>query len=339
MTNPNLAFGNDLTGLLCAYRFNAEGQAQPLTGDEVTVWVQNMAQANATEFVWLHFNLSHTTSEKWLRRQLTLPDEFYEALREGTRSTRIEYADDSLIAVLNDVLYDFTFDASEISTLYLSVNPRVLVSARSKPLRSIDLLRSAVKRGVLFRSPVELLIHLLQDEGDVLVGIVRDVGRQVDQVEDQLISGKLEGNRGRLGNLRRLLVRLQRLLAPEPAALFRLLNRPPTWMATHDVRELRQSTEEFATVLQDMASLQERIKLLQEEIAAEINEQNNRSLFVLTIVSVLALPINIIAGLLGMNVGGVPLAQEPNGFWIIVGIIAVFTGVAASWAFRSKRDA
>jgi Mg2+ and Co2+ transporter CorA len=38
-----------------------------------------------------------------------------------------------------------------------------------------------------------------------------------------------------------------------------------------------------------------------------INEQNNRSLFVLTTVTVLALPINIIAGLLGMNVGGIPL--------------------------------
>ena len=55
-----------------------------------------------------------------------------------------------------------------------------------------------------------------------------------------------------------------------------------------------------------MASLQERIKLLQEEIAAHVGEQNSRSLFVLTIVTVLALPINITTGLMGMNVGGIP---------------------------------
>jgi len=58
---------------------------------------------------------------------------------------------------------------------------------------------------------------------------------------------------------------------------------------------------------------------------------------VLTMVTVLALPINMIAGLLGMNVGGVPLAEHPAGFWIIVAIIASFTVVAGWWAFR-RRD-
>ena len=56
-------------------------------------------------------------------------------------------------------------------------------------------------------------------------------------------------------------------------------------------------------MLRDLTALQERIKLLQEEIAAQVGEQTNRSLFTLTVVTVLALPINIIAGLLGMNVG------------------------------------
>ena len=134
-----------------------------------------------------------------------------------------------------------------------------------------------------------------------------------------------------------MLVRLQRLLAPEPAALFRLLNHPPHWMAESDVQELRQSTEEFSGAINDIASLQERIKLLQEEIAAQINEQNNRSLYVLTIVTVLALPINILAGLFGMNVGGVPLSQDPAGFWIVVVIVATFTLVAAWIVFARTR--
>ena len=43
---------------------------------------------------------------------------------------------------------------------------------------------------------------------------------------------------------------------------------------------------------------------------AMVNEGNSRSLFVLTIMTVLALPINILTGLIGMNVGRVPLAQN-----------------------------
>jgi len=86
-----------------------------------------------------------------------------------------------------------------------------------------------------------------------------------------------------------------------------------------------------------MAGLLERIKLLQEEIAAQVNEQNNRSLFLLTVFTVLALPINIIAGLFGMNVGGVPLNQSENGFWTIVGIVTAFT-VPALWLVLRRRD-
>jgi zinc transporter len=133
-----------------------------------------------------------------------------------------------------------------------------------------------------------------------------------------------------------VLVRLQRLLAPEPGALFRLLRESPRWVAAHDLDELRQSTEEFSLVIRDLSALHERIKLLQEEMEARVSEQTNRSVFMLTVVTVLALPINIIAGLLGMNVGGIPLAQNPHGFLVIVLIVLSFTVVAGWFAFRKK---
>jgi zinc transporter len=171
----------------------------------------------------------------------------------------------------------------------------------------------------------------------VLVNIVRDAVARVDTIEDRLLAGRLTRQREDLGALRRVLVRLQRLLAPEPAALFRLLQRPPVWVSGDDRQDLRQATEEFTVVLSDLAALQERIKLLQEEIAARVNEDNARSLYLLTIVTVMALPINLIAGLLGMNVGGVPLAGSDHGFWIVCGLIVTFTTVAAWLLLRLQR--
>ena len=183
-----------------------------------------------------------------------------------------------------------------------------------------------------------LLAELMRTQASGLVDIVRGVTQRIDDVEDALLAGRLDHKRARLGVLRRLLVRLQRLLAPEPAALFRLLQHPPAWMGADDAQELRDSTEEFSVVLRDMQGLQERIKLLQEEIAASVQEANSRSLFVLTVVTVLALPINILAGLFGMNVGGVPLADNSHGFWIIVAVVAAFTAVAGWLALRGTRD-
>jgi zinc transporter len=328
MQTEQFSYGSDLSGLICAYVFEPNQQGQTLHTKEALQWLQTHSEKGSDAFIWLHFNLSNVSAEKWLQQNLELPEEFYEALHEGSRSTRIELADHHLIAVVNDVLHDFAYEASDISTLWLSVSSHIMVSARRKPLQSVDRLRNAVNLGEVFHSPTELLTHLLRDQADVLIGIVRNAIKKVDVIEDTLLADRLNTKRANLGELRRVLVRLQRLLAPEPAALFRLLHSPPAWVAENDIQELRQSTEEFAVVLSDMASLQERIKLLQEEIAASVNEQNNRSLYVLTIVTVLALPINIIAGLLGMNVGGIPLAQHEYGFWIVAAIVATFTVIA-----------
>lgn len=334
--SPASPYGADASGLICGFCFAAGGPGRPVGSNEALAWLETSAADEG--FVWLHFNLAHAATERWLVEHLALSGVFLETLRDGSRSTRVELDGDTLVAVVNDVHYDFAFDPADISTLWLAVGPRLVVSVRLQPLRSIDRLRDAVNRGEPLRSTVELLVHLMHDQGDVLVNIVRATTQRVDSIEDALLAGRLEQRRADLGALRRLLVRLQRLLAPEPAALFRLLQKPPRWVAEDDLQDLRQSTEEFNVALTDMAALQERIKLLQEEIAGRAAEQNNRSLFVLTVVTVLALPINIIAGLLGMNVGGIPLAEAAHGFWVVVAIAATFTGVAGTIALRRKRD-
>ncbi len=344
------AYGTDAAGLICGYLIDPAGGARAVDSAAALPYLAALTKPRSTlspgapgeeadaRFLWLHFNLSHTGAQAWLQRHAALPDTFFEALAEGLHSTRIERTEDSLIAVINDVHFDFSFEPSDISTLWINVERHLVVTARQRPLRSVDRLRIAVKNGQPLRSATELLEHLLRAQADVLVDIVRGVTARVDQIEDQLLANRLDAKRARLGALRRLLVRLQRLLAPEPAAMFRLLQHPPGWMAALDVQELRQASEEFSVVLRDMSTLQERIKLLQEELAAQVNEQNNRSLFVLTIVTVLALPINIITGLLGMNVGGVPLAEHNRGFWIVVGFVVTITSLAGWLAFRKRGE-
>jgi len=341
MATPTSAtYGADASGLICGFQFGPDGHGVAVDADAALQWLGHGAPESdaAAGFVWLHFNLSHASTEKWLHEHVQLSDQFHDSLKDGSRSTRIELDEEMLVAVINDVQYDFSFEPSDISTLWLSVDRRLVVSGRFKPLRSIDKLRDAVKKGALLSSTVELLVHLMHDQGDVLVDIVRGCTVRVDEIEDKLLAGKLETKRANLAALRRLLVRLQRLLAPEPAALFRLLRKPPAWMQEVDLEHLRQSTEEFNVALSDMAALQERIKLLQEDIAGRVAETNNRSLYVLTIVTVMALPFTVISGLFGMNVGGIPLADHPFGYWIVVAIIVSITGVAALIAFRKPPE-
>ncbi|CDH77743.1 putative cation transporter [Pseudomonas aeruginosa MH27] len=328
----------DLFGLIYGFRFRPGEAGREIDSATALACLRQAREEAPDEFLWLHLNLAHAACERWMKKHLELPEYFFESLREGSRSTRIEHVDSALLAVVNDVVFNFGLVSSDVATLWVCARGRLLVSARAQPLRSVDKLRSSVKHGEPFRSPLQLLIHLLRDQGDVLTQIVRETSVAVDRIEDQLLALRLSANRADLGAMRRVLVRLQRLLALEPGSLLRLLNRPPEWLQDADLRELREATEEFSLVISDLTALGERIKLLQEEIAAKLNEQNNRILFTLTMVTVLALPINIVAGFFGMNVGGIPFADDPEGFWIMLVLVASFTFLAGRWAFRKRGD-
>jgi zinc transporter len=337
VTSLEPSYGSDRTGLVWGFEFAPDRPGVPINSDGAAL-ILGRPTPDPGCFLWLHFNLSNAASERWLRQHQLLPPTFHENLHEGMGSTRVEQDGDWLVAVLHDVLFDFAFDAADVATLHLCVGPGLLLSARIRPLRSIDRLRASVKAGATFRSPAELLSHLLRDQADVLLDIVRQTTARVDSIEDNLLKRRIAVRREELGSLRRLLVRLQRLLAPEPAALFRLLNRPPTWVGPGDLQDLRQGAEEFSTVVADSVALVERIKLIQEELGAVVSEQTNRILFLLTFVTVLALPVNLIAGLFGMNVAGIPLHTNPHGFAVIVILAVSLTGAVGYLALRRWRD-
>jgi zinc transporter len=330
--NTEPASGSDQDGPIWGYHFVPDQPARPITSEQAVAFLTAPGPCLPNEFLWLHFSLSNAATEPWLRRYLTLPDTFYESLHSDVDSTHLEQDADSLVARIHDVLFDFTFNAP-VATTTLCVKPRVLVSAHVRPWRSIDQLRAAAQAGQIFRSPIEILARLLRDQASVLVDIVRKSKKQVGPMEEQLLAKRISISRGELGSLRRMLVRLQRLLAPEPAAFFRLLSRPPDWIAEQELQNLQQAAEKFSTAISDTTALVERVKQLQEELAALVNAQTNRTLFVLTVVTVLALPINLVAGLFGMNVGGIPLNQHRYGFLLVVGPLVVLTALLAYLAY------
>lgn len=226
-----------------------------------------------------------------------MDDDFFDEIHSASPRTRLAEQSSALLAVLNDVTLNQENRSTQNATLWIWCRRNLVVSARYRPSVMIEKMQQGLTRHS-FPSAEALLLYLLGEQELQLEQVVRRISQVVDSIEERLLSTAIKANRSELGHYRRMLLRIQRLLAPEPAALFRLLNRPPAWLNRDTLRELRAFTEEFSVVLNDLASLMERIRLLQEEIAARLMEQSNRTLYLLTVITVLALPINIVAGFL-----------------------------------------
>jgi zinc transporter len=74
--------------------------------------------------------------------------------------------------------------------------------------------------------------------------------------------------------------------------------------------------------------LQERGRLLHEEIDTQINNATNRSMRALTIISTLLIPPTLVTGAFGMNLPGIPFEHSPSGFAVAAALCAVVVGGA-----------
>ena len=86
MATPAFNYGSDVTGLVWGFLLQDAAQAVSVDAKEAETWLHAPVPG---QFVWLHFNLSNAASERWLRAHAGLPEEFYETLHQGSRSTRI----------------------------------------------------------------------------------------------------------------------------------------------------------------------------------------------------------------------------------------------------------
>lgn len=82
-----------------------------------------------------------------------------------------------------------------------------------------------------------------------------------------------------------------------------------------------------ATLHAEGEQLQQRARLLQDELLAKLTDQSNQFLYVLSVMTAVLLPTNVITGLFGMNTEGLPFAGNLHGFWVVAFVALVISTI------------
>lgn len=320
----------DERGLICGFLLRPQALPLPL-GWEAAV------QALKTEgsSLWLHFNLSDSRARSWIASCDRIPPAARDLLLAPDPRIQSEVIDPGFVSVLGDLQYNFDTDPDGLGVVRLYVDASFLITARRHPLKSTDRLRQDLGQGLPIATPIQLVVHLLQHLTELFDTVVDDRGEVVDDIEDLILKERFQDQRSELGRVRRLLARLQRQMRANRHALIHLLTRLPSWCADHEAL-LRQNLDRWDGVIQDLELVQERARLLQEEIAGQLNETVNRNLYMLSIVTTVFLPITLITGVFGMNVGGLPWVEDNLGFWWVALVMGLTLATTLSLLHRRR---
>jgi zinc transporter len=284
--------------------------------------------------LWLHLNGGTNQARQWLASRSGLPEEIVERLLDSDPRTCLEVVREGLFGVLTDLHRELDGGSWEIGSLRLWCDRRRLVTVRHHPLRAAARLRRKLRDGLAVATAPALageLIHALAEELEAAAG---ELTFAVDEIEDDVLAGHGHHHRRRLGEVRRPAARLVRHVPIGRHAGARLALRPPTWLAADELDELRDGIERLGAVVDDLSGLQERAKMLEEELAARLAEETNRNLYVLSILTAIFLPMTLLTGVFGMNVAGLPWTQGQGGFAWTMGLmaaIAIVTLAVLRW--------
>lgn len=287
--------------------------------------------------LWLHFSLLDNRSRRYLREHIDLPEDAREALLGPDARARSQAFPSAFVVFVGDFHRDFSSDPEAFGALRIYVSPQLILTCRKHPLKSVDRLRTKIHhQDIDADSPLELFDRLLVCLVEGFATLASDLADSVDDAEDRILAGRLEDHASQLGQLRRLLARLRRYASANRTALAHLPERIAAWTTPDQRLRLREIIDRFDSVGQDLDLVTERACLLQEEIAARLNEATNRNLYLLSIVTVAFAPITLITGVFGMNVGGLPFSASHGGFWLVLLLMAL-TAVSTLALLRRAR--
>jgi zinc transporter len=311
----------DETGLYFRYTFDADGLL--IRGPEEPHWT------------WRSYLLSDIRARKSIENEQMLPVGIREAMLAPGFSCHLDFEQGWLHGDLPDMRHDFSVEARGLGHFRFAFSDTALIGGRKQPLRSVDNVRRMVEGGSKrFRSPAELIETVISQSLDGLSVDLAKISEDLDGIEDRIVCDDWQSERQALTETRRRLVTIHRQMA-SITSLFRHLDHSHHHELPAALADMVARLSNRAVSLHhDGEQLQARARLLQDELMAKLSAQSNRLLYVLSMMTAVLLPMTIISGLFGMNVGGLPFFEDPHGF-IFVSVLSI--GAAASVLYALSR--
>jgi zinc transporter len=160
---------------------------------------------------------------------------------------------------------------------------------------------------------------------------VAELGDLLDDCESDLESRNMYHLRGSIARIRAEAIAFRRFVAPDRDALAQLAQLDFDWLAEDDRLHIREAADRFARMAEELEAVRERAALLHEQLTDLRAEEIDQRSLLISIVAFIFLPLTFITGLLGMNVKGIPYADEPWAFWGVCGLCVAIGVLVLAW--------
>ena len=309
----------------------------------VTARPRTPAELSAAGLTWIHLDApTKDVAEELAERFGWHPLDVEDVLSKRQRPKVDDYVDDGyLFAVLHFPVYDPAIQRLNAAELDIFVGPDYLVTLPTVELLPLTRLFQRCEEDEAFRDRLfsmgsgRVLYEVLDDLFDYCFPILDKIGHKLDSLEDDVFEGRSEEVVRDLSNVKQEIISYRKIIKPERSTL-RLLERHVERFLPEELEEYFDDIVDAAERVWDMLdNYKEVVEALEDTNESVISHRQNDVLRVLTVFSVIILPLTLITGFFGMNVH-FPGYGTMWAFWtIFAGMAVALVGMLVF--FRLKR--
>ncbi|MFH1743922.1 MAG: zinc transporter ZntB [bacterium] len=314
-------------GLIYGCLLDGRGGGRDVEWSDIREWSEQNG------ILWIHLDRSHPESHRWLREQSGLAPFISNALLAEEIRPRTSCVDNGLLVILRGVNLNPDAEPEDMVSIRLWIESSRIISLQRLPVVAATHIRDRIIKGRGPEQSGDFLADLVADLTDRMDFVVEDLEDSMDSLENQLLDDQSDDLRSQLAFLRRKVITLHRHMWPQREVMTRLQVQPPPWLTELDRTHIREATDRLTRQIELLDAVRSRAAVTHEELTMLFSEQMNRTIYRLSIIAAIFLPLALLTALLGINVAGIPGADSPRAFWFVC-LFLVGLACMQMWVFR-----
>ena len=211
------------------------------------------------------------------------------------------------------------------------------------PLQPVEYLfercraKEELREQLFSRGSGYLLYRLVDDSFDYCFPMLRKIGNKLDALEDDIFEEPADEVVRDISNVKQEIINFRKVIRPQRPVLRDLEKVKQRYLASDLDLEIYfdDIVDAHERIWDMLENYKEVAEALEETNESVISHRLNDILRVLTSISVVILPLTLIASIMGMN-SWVPVEGNEAGFFVVLGVMAVILiGLVAY--FRKRR--
>ncbi len=289
---------------------------------------------------WIHIERPRAIDRAWLEEHFDFHPLDYEDVFSRNQRAKIDEYEDYLFIVLHFPRFDKQVGRLNAAELDLFVGQDFVITLPNEPLQPVEYLFERCRSNPEYREQLfskgagYLLYKIVDDSVDASFPMLRKMGNKLERLEEEIFAGRSKEIVRDLSNVKQEIINFRKVVRPQRVVIADLERTKARYIADDLDIYFDDINDASERIWQMLEGYKETAEALEETNESVLTHQLNDVLRVLTVLTVVFLPLTLVAGIWGMNTK-VPGEGGIEGFWIVVGAMVVL--LVGMLAFARRR--